>query len=170
MTTPSIRNHAYRWPIVLLVMHIVAIVFGLIGILLIVPNIQEIIARDARALDVYNWSMQNAGATHIVFGALAMFAFGVVALGWSQNRRLFRGFGIGFPRLGTDWHRNRFPVWQLRIHRFSRHQDSRPGPLHDSAIVVLCRAILLSPGHRPRPSAIQSSISASSVFCSVHGS
>ncbi len=109
MSIPSVRNHAYRWPIVLLVMHIFAIIFGLIGILIIVPNIQEIIARDSRALDVYNWSMENAGATHIVLGALAMFAFGVVALGWFRTGVFFAvsvavslaseliGTGTGFP-------------------------------------------------------------------------
>ena len=78
----------YRIPLALLLAHIVALVFGLVGLLIMLPN-PELWSGDPRAVDVFNWSMEHAGATHIIFGALVMFAWGVVALGWWRTAVFF---------------------------------------------------------------------------------
>jgi putative membrane protein len=70
-------------PISLLVAHLGALVFGLVGILVMLPN-PDLWADDPHAVKVFNWSMEHAGATHIILGAAAMSAFGVVALGWRK--------------------------------------------------------------------------------------
>jgi len=71
-------------PLGLFAAHLGALVFGLIGILIMLPN-PDLWASDPRAVKVFNWSMEHAGATHIILGAAAMFAFGVVALGWRKT-------------------------------------------------------------------------------------
>jgi uncharacterized membrane protein len=75
-------------PIFLLIAHLVALVFGLVGILIMLPN-PELWNDDPRAVRIFEWSMENAGATHIVLGALAMFAFGVVTIGWLKTGIFF---------------------------------------------------------------------------------
>ncbi|HEV2072603.1 MAG TPA: carotenoid biosynthesis protein [Thermomicrobiales bacterium] len=71
-------------PLVLFFAHIGALVFGLVGLLIMLPN-PELWSSDPRAVRVFDWSMEYAGATHIIFGALAMFAFGVVTIGWRKT-------------------------------------------------------------------------------------
>lgn len=71
-------------PIALFAAHIGALVFGVIGLLIMLPN-PDLWAGDPRAVRVFDWSMEYAGATHIIFGALAMFAFGVVTIGWRKT-------------------------------------------------------------------------------------
>lgn len=78
-------RHNARWiPIVLFTAHLGALVFGLVGILIMLPN-PDLWASDPRAVDVFNWSMEHAGATHILFGAATMLAFGLVAIGWRKT-------------------------------------------------------------------------------------
>jgi putative membrane protein len=48
------------------------------------PN-PELWNDDPRAVDIFNWSMEHAGATHILFGAATMFTVGVVTLGWGKT-------------------------------------------------------------------------------------
>ncbi len=92
----------------LFVAHVAALIFGLVGILIMLPN-PDLWRDDPRAVRVFTWSMDNAGATHIILGAAAMFAFGVVAIGWfkttvfavvsfvlSLSSELF-GTGTGWP-------------------------------------------------------------------------
>src|SRR5688572_12996481 len=92
----------------LFVAHVAALIFGLVGILIMLPN-PDLWQDDPRAVRVFTWSMDNAGATHIILGAAAMFAFGVVAIGWfkttvfavvsfvlSLSSELF-GTGTGWP-------------------------------------------------------------------------
>jgi uncharacterized membrane protein len=71
-------------PTGLFVAHLAALIFGLIGILIMLPN-PELWANDPNAVRVFNWSMEYAGATHIILGAAAMFAFGVMTLGWRKT-------------------------------------------------------------------------------------
>lgn len=75
-------------PIILLVSHLIALVFGLIGILIMLPN-PELWSDDPRAVRVFEWSMEYAGATHIILGAAAMFAFGGVTIGWAKTGIFF---------------------------------------------------------------------------------
>lgn len=69
-----------RIPLTLLVLHLGALIFGLIGMLVMLPH-PELWQDDPRAVQVFDWSMSHAGATHIWFGAAAMFAYGCVAIG-----------------------------------------------------------------------------------------
>ncbi|CAN5730830.1 carotenoid biosynthesis protein [soil metagenome] len=97
----------YRLSVVLLISHIGALVFGLIGLLIMLPN-PDLWNDDPRAVRVFNWSIENAGATHIILGAAAMFAFGVKALGWSKTTIFFTvSFGLSLASelvgTGTGW-------------------------------------------------------------------
>lgn len=76
---------ARRWvPLALLVGHLIALVFGLIGLLVMLPH-PELWSSDPRAVKVFDFSMRYAGSLHIIFGAAAMLAFGLVALGWRKT-------------------------------------------------------------------------------------
>ncbi|MGD9858370.1 MAG: carotenoid biosynthesis protein [Planctomycetaceae bacterium] len=90
-------------PIVLLVAHLAALVFGLVGLLIMLPN-PDLWAHDPRAVRVFDWSMENAGATHIVFGALAMLVAGWKLIG-ARKTLLFLAvsfsFSLGFELFGT---------------------------------------------------------------------
>ncbi len=88
---------------VLVVAHLAALIFGLIGILIMLPN-PDLWADDPRAVRVFDWSMEYAGSTHILFGAAAMFVFGVLAIGWRKT--LIFGavsyvLSLGFELIGT---------------------------------------------------------------------
>ena len=64
----------------LLVAHLLALAFGLAGLLIALPNPQWW-AGDLNAVRVFEFGMANGGATHILFGAAAVFVFGWVVLG-----------------------------------------------------------------------------------------
>jgi len=93
---------------VFLVGHIAALLFGLLGLLVVIPNLASF-ASDPRAMRVYAMGMENGGATHMSFGALAMFAFGWAIIGLSKTAVFFVvsfglslaseliGTGTGFP-------------------------------------------------------------------------
>ncbi len=71
-------------PTGLFVAHLSALIFGLVGLLIMLPN-PNLWNDDPRAVDVFNWSMEHAGATHILLGAATMFAVGVLTLGWRKT-------------------------------------------------------------------------------------
>ena len=96
-------SNRYRIPTVLFVAHLGALVFGLVGLLIMLPN-PDLWSGDPRAVRVFDWSMEHAGATHIIFGALVMFAWGVVALGWRKTSIFFAvsyTLSLGFELFGT---------------------------------------------------------------------
>jgi uncharacterized membrane protein len=68
--------------------HVGALIFGMIGIMYMIPNVSQF-AGNERAMSVYTWSMDNAGATHILLGAITMFVFGVQAIGWRKTSIFF---------------------------------------------------------------------------------
>ena len=68
--------------------HLGALIFGLIGILVMLPH-PDLWVGDPNAVKVFNWSMEHAGATHILLGAAAMLAFGIVAIGWRKTLTFF---------------------------------------------------------------------------------
>ena len=65
---------------ILLLGHLAALAFGLAGLLIALPNPQWW-AGDPRALQVFDFGMAYGGATHILFGAAAMFAYAWVTIG-----------------------------------------------------------------------------------------
>lgn len=98
---------AARLPLYLLVAHLVALIFGVIGLLVMLPN-PELWNEDPRARDIFTWSMENAGATHIILAALTMFAYGVIFLGWAKTAIFFVvSFGLSLTSeligTGTGW-------------------------------------------------------------------
>ncbi len=64
----------------LLVAHGLALVFGLIGLLVMLPH-PHMWASDPRAVRVFDFSMRHAGAIQILLGAAAMAAYGIRTLG-----------------------------------------------------------------------------------------
>lgn len=75
-------------PSILFVAHLAALIFGLVGILVMLPN-PDLWANDPNAVKVFDWSMEHAGATHILLGAATMLAFGGVAIGWKKTLVFF---------------------------------------------------------------------------------
>ncbi len=91
----------------LLVAHLAALGFGLAGILIALPN-PQLWADQAWGLRVFDFGMTYAGSLHIVLGALAMFAFGVSALGWRRTAFFFAlsvpiSLGAELIGTGTGW-------------------------------------------------------------------
>jgi putative membrane protein len=87
----------------LVIAHLVALIFGLVGLLIMLPN-PDLWADDPRAVRVFDWSMEYAGSTHILFGAAAMFVFGVIAIGWRKTgifAVVSYGLSLGFELVGT---------------------------------------------------------------------
>ncbi len=73
----------------LFIAHLAALIFGLIGLLYVLPNLAKF-ADDPNALRVYQFSMDYAGSIHIILGALAMLAFGLRFLG-TRKTLIFAG-------------------------------------------------------------------------------
>lgn len=84
--TAQLRRSGVLWFAFLA--HLSALVFGLIGIIYIIPNIGDF-ASSARAMEVYTWSLENAGATHIILGAVTMFLVGIKAIGFGKTAIFF---------------------------------------------------------------------------------
>jgi putative membrane protein len=92
----------------LLIGHLAALAFGLAGLLIALPH-PEWWAGDPTALRVFEFGMTYAGATHIIFGAAAMFVFAWFAIGPRQTLIFFAvstvlslsseliGTGTGWP-------------------------------------------------------------------------
>lgn len=76
----------------LFIAHLAALIFGLIGLLYVLPNLGKF-ADDPNALRVYQFSMDYAGSIHIILGALAMLAFGIRFLG---RRKTFIFAGVTY--------------------------------------------------------------------------
>lgn len=68
-------------PTWLFIAHLTALIFGLIGILIMLPN-PELWSGDPNGVRVFNFSIKYAGAIHIILGAIAMFVIGGLAIGW----------------------------------------------------------------------------------------
>lgn len=96
---------AARLPLFLLIAHLVALVFGVIGLLVMLPN-PELWNQDPLARDIFTWSMDHAGATHIILAALTMFAYGVIFVGWAKTSIFFVvSFGLSLTSelVGTGY-------------------------------------------------------------------
>lgn len=88
---------------ILLIGHLAALAFGLAGLLIALPNPQWW-AGDPRALQVFNFGMSNGGASHILFGAAAMFAYAWVVIGKRRTLIFFAvscGLSLTSELIGT---------------------------------------------------------------------
>jgi len=97
------RDSQLSLPALLTALHLVALVFGLVGILVMLPN-PDLWVHDPNAVKVFNWSMEHAGATHIILGAAAMFAYGIASIGWWKTAIfavVSSSLSLGFELFGT---------------------------------------------------------------------
>ncbi len=69
-----------KWATWLLIGHLVALLFGLAGLLIAIPN-PELWADSSYGPRAYDFGMKYGGATHIIFGAAAMFVYGMAVIG-----------------------------------------------------------------------------------------
>ena len=87
--------------------HLGALIFGLVGILIMLPN-PELWNDDPNAVRVFDFSIEYAGSIHIVLGAVTMVLFGVATIGWRKTAIFF---GVSVPLsltsellgTGTGW-------------------------------------------------------------------
>ncbi len=83
--------------------HIAALVFGLLGLLVAVPN-PHLWADSEMGVRVYSWGMQYAGGAHILFATVAMLLVGVKFLGMRRTLWFFAitcVVSLGAELLGT---------------------------------------------------------------------
>lgn len=89
-----------RW---LFVAHVAALIFGLVGMLVMIPN-PWIWAGSPLLVAVFVASMEHSGAVHIWLGAATMLVFGLCTIGWRWTAIFFAasaGISLGFELLGT---------------------------------------------------------------------
>ena len=72
----------------LVVGHLVALTFGLAGILIALPN-PQMWANSPLGVQTFTFGMEYAGSLHILFGAAAMLAFGGWRIGWRKTLIFF---------------------------------------------------------------------------------
>ncbi len=72
----------------LLIGHLLALVFGLAGLLIAIPN-PDLWADSEFGLRVYDFGMRYAGSLHIVLGAAAMIFWGIAAIGFRRTAIFF---------------------------------------------------------------------------------
>jgi putative membrane protein len=93
-------THGAIW---LLAAHVAALVFGLIGILIMLPN-PQLWASDPRAVHVFDFSIRYAGSIQILLGAAAIALYGWHALGWRFTACFFAvtyGLSLTSELVGT---------------------------------------------------------------------
>ncbi len=94
-----------KLPWIVLVAHLGALVFGLIGLLIMLPN-PDLWSSDPNAVKVFDWSMEHAGATHIVLRRNRHGTVRMVGHRLAQDRNLFSRsrplFRFGFELFGTS--------------------------------------------------------------------
>ncbi len=68
--------------------HLMAMIFGMLGILYVIPNLGDFLS-NPDAVRVYNWGMEYGGASHMIFGAICVFALGVYIVGLRKTTLFF---------------------------------------------------------------------------------
>ena len=66
---------------VCLIGHIVSMVFGLVGILIVIPNAEQIISLSEFGQSVMQWSMAGGGVVYMILGAVGVFLYAYRTLG-----------------------------------------------------------------------------------------
>jgi uncharacterized membrane protein len=90
-------------PTGLFIAHLTALIFGLVGILIMLPH-PSLWASDPNAVKVFEWSMTYAGATHILLGAATMLVVGIKTIGWRKTSIFFvvsTGLSLSSELIGT---------------------------------------------------------------------
>jgi len=88
-----------------LIGHVLSLVFGLVGLLLVLPNPQSIVALSAVGQTIFSWSMAGGGVVYIILGAMTIALYAYRTWGW----RNWLGFmlpavclSLGSELLGTS--------------------------------------------------------------------
>ncbi len=66
-------------------MHLTSMVFGLFGLVFVLPNTAFIESLSEAGLQVFSWGMQNGGASYMIFGAIAAFLYGKETIGLKRT-------------------------------------------------------------------------------------
>jgi uncharacterized membrane protein len=91
----------------LFIAHLAALAFGLLGILVMVPQ-PQLWAGDPALTQVFVWGMTYAGSLHIIFGAATMLLAGALFVGWRRVLTFFvlsttLSLTIELLGTGTGW-------------------------------------------------------------------
>ncbi|MEA5578824.1 gamma-carotene 1'-hydroxylase CruF [Anabaena sp. UHCC 0451] len=70
---------------VCLIGHIVSMVFGLVGILLVIPNAEVIFSLSEIGQTVMQWSMAGGGVAYMILGAIGVFLYAYRTLGLGRT-------------------------------------------------------------------------------------
>jgi len=89
-------THGIRMERLAVAAHIVAMVFGVAGLVLVLPHPAWVLALPAVGQRLFAWSMAGGGIVYILLGALAVILYGVRVLG----ARLLWGFFV--PAVGLS--------------------------------------------------------------------
>lgn len=81
---------------VCLIGHIVSMVFGLVGILIVIPNAEMIVSLSEVGQSVMQWSMAGGGVVYMILGALGVFLYAYRTLG------LGRALGFLIPSVSIS--------------------------------------------------------------------
>jgi putative membrane protein len=87
-----------------LIGHLAALIFGLAGMLIAIPN-PELWRDSELGPRAYDFGMTYAGSLHIIFGAAAMFAYGMHAIGLRKTAIFFAcsvPISLGSELIGTS--------------------------------------------------------------------
>jgi len=98
------RRRMRALAIALLIGHLMALVFGLAGLLVAIPH-PELWSDTSLGPKVFDFGIRYGGATHILFGAAAMFAYGVYAIGFRKTIIFFLcavPISLGSELIGTS--------------------------------------------------------------------
>ena len=86
-------------------MHLISMVFGLFGLVFVLPNSAFIESLSEAGLQVFSWGMQNGGASYMIFGAIAAFLYGKQTIGLKRTLAFCIpaiGISVSSELLGTS--------------------------------------------------------------------
>lgn len=99
----SVSNNNPSWWCVGL--HLASMMFGLFGLLLVLPNSDFIASLSPLGMQVFGFGMQSGGALYMVVGALALFFYGTTHLGINRTLSFMLPaivLSLGSELLGTS--------------------------------------------------------------------
>ncbi|MFN3927888.1 MAG: carotenoid biosynthesis protein [Pseudanabaenaceae cyanobacterium] len=66
-------------------LHILSLVFGLFGLLYVLPNTEFIASLSPLGMQIFSFGMQAGGAMYMVVGAIALALYGKAQIGWHRT-------------------------------------------------------------------------------------
>lgn len=100
----TLEERAWKIAPWLLAGHVAALLFGLAGLLIAIPN-PQLWEESELGPKAYDFGMTYGGSLHIVFGAAAMFAYGIAAIGLRRTATFFVcavPISLGSELIGTS--------------------------------------------------------------------